>query len=96
MTSYLSEQMTAEELVISFFRQRSEDLDKEIGCEWNPTEDRIRWESLYAKLFWACEDVDILPDTNGEGEPHWIDRATFHAMIKDVLSEFQRFQLLRA
>lgn len=93
MASYLSEQITAEELVISFFQQRSKDLDKEIGGEWNPSPDGTRWERLYEKLFWACEDVDVLPDTNGEGDPHWIDRATFHGRIKDILPEFQAFQM---
>jgi hypothetical protein len=93
MASYLSGNATAEELVLGFFGQRRADMDLEIGGHWEPSADGHRWERLFEKLFWACEDVDILPDTGGTGEPWWIDRATFHGLIEAILPEFQAFQL---
>ena len=93
MASYLNGESTVEEFVLGFFRQRSLDLDLDFAGQWNPSADGNRWESLYEKLFWACEDVDVLPDTGGTGEPHWIDRATFYGIIANIYPEFQAFQL---
>lgn len=92
MTAYLSGGLSAEDMVQSFFKRRHADVSRELRqprSERHPQEDA--WENLFAKLFNACDDLDMFPDDNDGQSSRWIDEPTFRQRISEILPEFQSF-----
>lgn len=95
MRSYLNGHGDAEKLVHDFFARRHIDNDRDLadlaGRPWMPSADGSRWEALFSRLFNACEDLDMFPDSEEKATLFWIDERTFRKQIAALLPEFESF-----
>lgn len=95
MRSYLIGDDDAEKLVHAFFDRRLIDINHDwavLGDQpWAPSADGSRWEALFSRLFNACEDLDMFPDSEEKATPNWIDEPTFRKQIAGILLEFESF-----